>query len=153
VGRPLLFEGDGMSRLDHNGRTVRLLPFAWKLGLVAMLASRAVATAQIKIAPAADVTPQQSLPPFTTPTKPPIPPTSPPPASQSAQPGAPLLVTRDEVKKLVDEAVAARESAAKQKKEKAQGEWVEVSNNPALEGVWDNSLFFVSPNKDWRVHL
>lgn len=53
-------------------------------------------------------------------------------------------------KRKADEKKAADE-AEKKKKEAA---WVEVQNNPShLEASWDNSLFFTSPNKDWRIHL
>jgi phosphate-selective porin OprO/OprP len=58
------------------------------------------------------------------------------------------LLTRDQVQQMIDKALAD-----KAEKKQADGDWAEVANNPRLEASWDNSLFFTSPNKDWRVHL
>jgi hypothetical protein len=81
-------------------------------------------------------------------------PTEPPPPVKETDPG---LLTRDQVQKMIDKALADKASKdrekADQQKKQAGSDWVEVANNPKLEASWDNSLFFTSPNRDWRVHL
>lgn len=57
----------------------------------------------------------------------------------------------EEGKNKQDGANAATDAAGK--KPDAETKWVEVGSDLRLNGIWDNGLYFLTPNKDWKIHI
>jgi len=57
----------------------------------------------------------------------------------------------EEGKNKQDGANAATDAAGK--KPDAETKWVEVGSDLRLNGIWDNGLYFLTPNKDWEIHI
>ena len=84
-----------------------------------------------------------------------------PPTPPAGVAGAPeAAAVRREVDRYLKEIEAKRKADEEQKKaedqqkkKEAEAKGVEVGSNLSLTGTWDNSLFFVSPNRDWRIHV
>jgi phosphate-selective porin OprO/OprP len=69
----------------------------------------------------------------------------------------PQAVDADMVRRLVDERLkeieAKKKADEEQAKRTAEEKGVEVGSNLNLSASWDNGLVFLTPNKDWRIHI
>ncbi len=79
---------------------------------------------------------------------------APPPAAGGQPSGA---VDAQAVRQIVGEYLKEQEAKKKQdeekKKQEADAKGYEAGSDLSLAGTWDNGLVFLTPHKDWRIHV